>query len=84
MRHNDEAEILDALRAGRTVVYDREGNAYGNAELIRLLQDQPIVRDTGDYNYSGSDTVDVITRTLGWFGFIGLVLFGRRARVVSR
>ena len=81
VRQNDEAEILAALRAGRTVVYDREGNAYGNAELIRLLQDQPIVRDTGDYNYRGSGTVDVITRTLGWLGFIGLVLFGRRARL---
>ena len=28
--------ILDALRAGRTVVYDRDGRSYGDAELIRL------------------------------------------------
>lgn len=83
VRNNDEAEILEALRAGRTVVYDREGNAYGNPELIRLLQDQPIRRDRGDYNYSGSGGVDVITRTFAWLGLIGLVLFGRKAKVVS-
>jgi hypothetical protein len=73
VRNNDEAEILDALRAGRTVVYDREGNAFGSPELIRLLEDQPITRDSGDYNYSGSGVVDVITRTLGWLDRIGTI-----------
>ena len=80
VRYNDEAEILDALRAGRTVVYDREGNAYGNPELIRLLQDEPIMRDSGDYNYRGSGLVDVITRTLAWLGLVGLLLFGWKAK----
>ena len=84
VRNNDEAEILDALRAGRTVVYDREGNAYGNPELIQLLQDEPIMRESGDYTYRGTGVVDVVTRTLGWLGVIGLVLFGRKKKVVSR
>ena len=84
VRNNDEAEILDALRAGRTVVYDREGNAYGNPELIELLQDEPIMRESGDYTYRGTGVVDVVTRTLGWLGVIGLVLFGRKKKVVSR
>jgi hypothetical protein len=74
---NDEPGILEALRAGRTIVFDPDGNAYGNSELIRLLQDEPITRDVSDYRYTGSGLVDVITRTLGWLGLIGLVLFGR-------
>jgi len=31
-----QAGILDAVRRGRTVVYERAGRAYGDAELIRL------------------------------------------------
>src|SRR5262249_24310141 len=31
-----EAGILDALRAGRTAVYDRDGRAWGDAEFIKL------------------------------------------------
>ena len=77
--NNDEPEILEALRAGRTVVFDRDGNAYGNSELIRLLQADPITRDVSNYQYRGSGIVDLITRTLGWLGLIGLVLFGRDA-----
>jgi len=93
VRNNDEPGILEALRAGRTVVFDRDGNAFGNSELIRLLQNEPIRRDTGDYRYRGSGIFDVITRTLGWLGLIGLVLFGRlgesrfvnyRSRLVGR
>lgn len=82
--NNDEPAILDALRAGRTVVFDRDGNAYGNAELIRLLQADPLTRDVSNYHYKGSGIVDVITRTLGWLGLIGLVLFGRKAAFSRR
>jgi predicted metal-dependent phosphoesterase TrpH len=84
VRNNDEPGILEALRAGRTVVFDRDGNAYGNSELIRLLQDDPITRDHGEYDYRGSGIVDVITRTLGFLGLIGLLLFGRNRAIVSR
>jgi PHP domain len=83
-RTNDEPGILEALRAGRTVVFDRDGNAYGNSELIRLLQDEPITRDVSDYDYTGSGIVDVITRTLGWLGLVGLVLFGRKTAGTAR
>jgi hypothetical protein len=33
---NTERGILDALRQGRTVVYDRDGEAFGDPDLIRL------------------------------------------------
>lgn len=84
VRNNDEPGILEALRAGRTVVFDRDGNAYGNPELIRLLQNEPITRDHGEYDYRGSGIVDVITRTLGFLGLIGLLLFRRNTALISR
>ena len=83
VRNNDQQEILDALRKGRTVVYDVEGNAFGNANLIKLLEEQPITRDSVDYSYRGSGTIDVLTRTCGWLGLAGLLFFRRRTRVVS-
>lgn len=33
----DESGVLEAVRAGRTVVFDEEGSPHGDAELIRLL-----------------------------------------------
>jgi predicted metal-dependent phosphoesterase TrpH len=84
VRNKDEREILDALRAGRTVVYDPDGNAYGKAELIRLLQEQPVTREVGDYDYSGSGLIDRIARACGLFGLLGLVQFGRDKRGISQ
>ena len=78
VRNKDEREILDALRNGRTVVYDAEGTAYGKPEFVRLLQEQPIKRDVRDYDYAGSGIIDRVARTCGWLGLIGLVLCGRR------
>lgn len=83
VRNKDEREILDALRAGRTVVYDTEGNAYGRPEFVRLLQEQPVQREVGDYDYAGSGLIDRVARACGWLGLVGLVLFGRR-RVASQ
>jgi hypothetical protein len=33
---NTERGILEALRQGRTVVYDRDGQVFGDPNLIRL------------------------------------------------
>jgi PHP domain len=84
VRNNDEREILDALRDGRTVVYDPEGTGYGEPGLIRLLQEQPVRREVGDYEYSGSGLIDRVARTCAWFGLLGLVLFGRQKRSISQ
>jgi hypothetical protein len=84
VHNNNEREILDALRAGRTVVYDAEGTEYGRPELVRLLREQPIKRDVADYDYAGSGVIDRVARTCGWFGLLGLVLFGRQKRTISQ
>ena len=83
-RSNDENGILDAVRAGRTVVYDLAGNPYGEPELIRLLQAHPIQREVGNYNCSGSGVIDTIARACGWCGLIGLLLFGKEKRINSQ
>lgn len=79
--NNDEREILDALRDGRTTVYDPEGTAYGMPELINLLQERPPRHRLGDYDYSGSGVIDRVTRACGWVGLLGLVLLGGNRRV---
>ncbi len=76
---DDSAEAaLDALKAGRTVVHDLEGNAYGDPALISALQREPYVPRPQDYDYRGSGFADRVARGLGWLGLVGLVLFGLR------
>ena len=76
VRNNAPDEILEALHNGRTVVNDLEGNIYGDSELIRLLQEQPINHGSVGYSYAASSTIDAFTRTCGWLGLAGLLLFG--------
>jgi predicted metal-dependent phosphoesterase TrpH len=73
----DENGIMDALRDGRTVVYDVNGSMYGRPELVELLKERPISQHAGTYDYSASGAIDGITRVCGWCGLLGLLLFGR-------
>jgi predicted metal-dependent phosphoesterase TrpH len=68
--------VLEALKAGRTVVYDLDGRAYGDPEMAALLAREPYATRPQDYGYRGTGAADRITRTLGWLGLVGLVLFG--------
>jgi predicted metal-dependent phosphoesterase TrpH len=74
---NDSADaVMDALRNGRTVVYDLEGHAYGDPALVAGLEREPYTFRAQDYGYHGNGAVDRIARVLGWLGMLGLVLFG--------
>jgi predicted metal-dependent phosphoesterase TrpH len=78
---DDSAEaVLDALKAGRTVVYDLDGHAYGDPAMIAALDLEPYAPRPQDYGYHGSGLADRVTRSLGWLGLVGLVLFGLRRR----
>jgi hypothetical protein len=77
-RGDDEAAVMDALRSGRTVVFDREARAYGDPELIDLLQREPYAMREQDYGYRGSGWLDRAARAIGWLGVVGLVLLRRR------
>jgi predicted metal-dependent phosphoesterase TrpH len=70
------SDVLDAIRAGRTVVFDRMGGtAYGDEALIALLEADPLPATDYDYGYKGNGALDVIARSIGWLGLMGLVLF---------
>lgn len=80
---SSEAAVLDALKAGRTVVYDLQGRAYGDAEMIALLESDPYTPRPQDYGYRGNGLVDRLTRAFGWLGLVGLILLGRRRATAS-
>ena len=83
-RGDGEGAVLEALRTRRTVVFDLEGKAYGDPEMIALLEKEPYEMRPQDYGYRGSGALDRVARALGWLGLLGLILFGsRRRRVIS-
>jgi PHP domain len=76
---DDSAEaVLEALKAGRTVVYDLEGKAYGDPTLAAALEREPYLMPPQDYGYHGSGPLDRAARGLGWLGLVGLIVFGLR------
>jgi hypothetical protein len=76
-RENTEAGIIEALRAGRTVVIDRDGRAYGDPTSIKLAaQDSRLTgRPDGPHN---NDLLSVISRISSILGMVIAVLFGLR------
>lgn len=83
--NDGEGAVMDALRAGRTVVYDLEGRAYGDPALAALLAREPYTFRREDYGYRGEGPLDRVARVVGWLGMLGLVLFGlaRGGRISS-
>ena len=76
---DDQASVLDALRHGRTVVYDLDGKVYGDATMVSALAADPYPMRTQDYGYHGAGRLDRIARTLGFLGLLGMFLLRRRA-----
>jgi hypothetical protein len=76
-RDDGPESILEALRAGRTVVWDLEGNAYGDRALIEALAHDPLpTKDRHAYRPEG--TLDRVTGVLGFLGVLLFVFFKRR------
>jgi hypothetical protein len=90
LARDDSAEaILDAVRAGRTVVRDRDGNPHGNARAIAILAERPIapgeqVESAADRGYRPKGLVDRSSRIAGWVAMLGVIVLplGRRRRDV--
>jgi len=71
-RTRDEAGVLDSLREGRTVVYDRE-RAYGDPALIRLAEESGgLPRDVPDLPPPG--VLSVFSRLACVLALLGAVL----------
>jgi predicted metal-dependent phosphoesterase TrpH len=76
-RDTSAGAILDAIRARRTVVYGRDGQAYGDPDLIRLAADDGRLPATARPDYSPS-ALDRASQLLGFAGLVGLILYNRR------
>jgi hypothetical protein len=74
---DSEQAIVSAIRAGHTVVYDTDGRAYGNAELIRLAAQDGRVRAREPLR-SDPGILAIVSRIAGILGLLGAVLFASR------
>ena len=76
-RSATEQGILEALRAGRTVVFDR-GRIVGDPALIRLAQQDGRLAEPPTPP-PGQGLLAALSRTCGLLGLSGIVFFGFRA-----
>jgi hypothetical protein len=69
---------MAALRAGRTVVYDKNGKAWGDPKMIELLEKDPYPTREEIAGYPARSPLDGFTRFLGVLGALGILLFRPR------
>ena len=77
-REATEDGVMEALRAGRTVVQDHRGELWGDPERVAALRARPYHAKEHDVGYHGRGVGDRVARALGWLGVIGLLAFRRR------
>ena len=68
-----EQAIVSAIRAGHTVVYDTDGRAYGNPDLIRLAAQDGRVRDR-EPSRADRGILVIVSRVAGILGLFAAVL----------
>ena len=78
VREVSEAGILDAIRARRTVVFGRNGRAYGNPDLIRAAANDRELTDSALTERVSA--LDWISRVASVFGLAGVAVLMVRAR----
>jgi hypothetical protein len=71
---NSPSAIVAAVRAGHTVVYDRDGRAYGSPELIRLAS-QDLRFDEFRFEHPRPGFLVMLSRVTGIAGLLVLILF---------
>jgi hypothetical protein len=74
-RDDSKDAILDALRTGHTVVYDREARAFGDPKLIRLAGQDPRFGELRAA-LSGPGLLIKVSSAGAILGLLGLLLFG--------
>ncbi len=73
-RDNSPSAIIDALRAGQTVVYDRDGRSYGDPDLIRLAAQDPVF-NPHQFDEPQRGFLVMLSRVTGVAGLFVLILF---------
>ncbi|MFO0608285.1 MAG: CehA/McbA family metallohydrolase [Polyangiales bacterium] len=77
-REATEGGVMEALRAGRTVVQDHRGVLWGDPARVAALRARPYRPKAHDTGYRGNGAGDRTARTLGWLGLVGMLAFRRR------
>jgi hypothetical protein len=72
-RDNSEESILEAIRRRRTVVYDGEGRAWGDPQLIQLASGRLRGREP-----KPSGSLDLFSSAAGLLGLAGFLISGNR------
>jgi len=73
-----EEEVMEALRARRTVVVGTKGELVGDPAMVAALEREPYAPRTSDYGYRGEGWLDRVTRTIGLLGVVvALAVLGR-------
>ncbi len=72
-----ERAVIDAIRAGRTVVRTASGELVGEPALVEALEREPMPEVGVDRGYAGVGWADRVFRALGWLGVV-LLVFSRR------
>ncbi len=80
VREVSERGVLEALRDQRTVVFGLDGEAFGNPEMIALLNAEALEPGDLTAGHAAASAVDGVARAGGWLGLLGLVLFSPRIR----
>ena len=70
---DSEGAVMEALRAGHTVVYARDGSAYGDAELVRLAAENGLFEKTRP---AAPLVLVKISGGCGIAGLLGMFVFG--------
>lgn len=72
--------VMDALRAGRTVVRTPDGALRGDPEAIALIEAAPLDALERDWDWAqrGASDLDRVGRVLGLAGLVGMLVFRRR------
>jgi predicted metal-dependent phosphoesterase TrpH len=82
-REDSERSILEALRERRTVVFDREGNAFGDPDLIDLARQDirftPLRSSPTERGWLAG-----ASRIAGLLGLLGIFLIGPGRAAISR
>ena len=71
--NDSEQAIVSAIRARHTIVYDDDGRAYGNPDLIRLAEQDGRIRQR-EPAPSGTGALAMFSRLAGILGLLGAVL----------
>ncbi len=76
-RDNSAGAVLEAVRAGHTVVMDRAGKAYGDPELVNLArQNSDFQTLNASYSWADPGWMARLSSVSGIVGLLGLFLLG--------